>query len=57
MKNKSLIRIILMSITFLALAISVVFAEALGGSATSILRIIGIVCGIISLGFYDKKLK
>lgn len=56
-EKKRLIRIIMMAIVFVLLFVGLVFAEQLGSTVVTVIRLVAIVLAIISLGFYNKKLR
>ncbi len=56
-EKKRLIRVIMMAMVFVLLFIGLVFAEQLGNTAVTVIRLVAIVLAIISLGFYNKKLR
>lgn len=56
-EKKRLIRVIMMALVFILLFVGLVFAEQLGQTVVTVLRLVAIVLAIISLGFYNKKLR
>lgn len=56
-EKKRLIRVIMMAIVFVLLFVGLVFAEQLGSTIVTVIRLVAIVLAIISLGFYNKKLR
>ena len=56
-EKKRLIRVIMMGLVFILLFVGIVFAEQLGDTAVTVIRLVAIVLAIISLGFYGKKLR
>ena len=56
-EKKRLIRVIMMAIVFVLLFVGLVFAEQLGSTVVTVIRLVAIVLAIISLGFYNKKLR
>ena len=55
--KKRLIRVIMMALVFILVFISLVFSEQLGETVVTVFRLVAIVLAIISLGFYNKKLR
>ena len=55
--KKRLIRVIMMALVFILLFVSLVFTEQLGETVVTVFRLVAIVLAIISLGFYNKKLR
>ncbi|MBQ8802994.1 MAG: hypothetical protein IJZ53_05095 [Tyzzerella sp.] len=56
-EKKTILRIIMMSIIFILLVVSILFEDMLGATGVGVIRIIAIIIGIIFLGFYNKKLR
>ncbi len=56
-EKKRLIRVIMMALVFILLFVGLVFTEQLGDTVVTVLRLVAIVLAIISLGFYNKKLR